>query len=324
MKFQAIAIGLAAAAVSLQAEEPASNAVWTATILRAEQQLKQGNFAEAAETGKKALIMARRFGPSDERLSSNYHLLGLIYREWRHCAEARSNFLHALAVERTASNANPRWVYNSVTGLLTTLCECDDPRGAEKLLRNYESYLHYGSGPLDDAKLLSIRAILATNRKDYTRAEALLRQAIEIMEREKAMSDAMAERGSLATVLYREGRSAESLAESEQAIEYLERKAPEHPALLVAINNAACALGELGRTDEAARMFQRAMAAAENLYGEDNRVTAKIMLSYASLLRENKRSGAIEMQKRGAEAFRRSLRQDTATVDVEELRTGGK
>lgn len=324
MKLVQMTIGLALAVASLQAEEPPANPAWDCAVLRAERQLKQGNFAEAAESGKQALAIARHFGSSDRRLASSYHLLGLIYREWRHCEESRSNFLHALAIRRTEPDVNPRYIYNSVAGLLTTLCECDNPHAAEKVMRSYQSYLQYGSGPLDDAKLLSIRAVLASYRKDYARSEALFRQSLEIMERENSLVEAMVQRSSLATVLYKEGRFAESLAESERAIEYLERAAPQHPALLVAINNAACALADMGRGDDAGRMFQRALSAAETLYGDDNRVTAKIMLSYAALLRANKQSGAADMQKRGSEAFRRSLTRDAATVDVEELRAGGK
>jgi tetratricopeptide (TPR) repeat protein len=90
---------------------------------------------------------------------------------------------------------------------------------------------------------------------------------------------------------------------------------------VAAYNNAACSLADMGRLDESERMFQRALAMASDIYGEDNHVTAKIMLSYARVLREKKESpAAAELQKKGSEAFRRALNRDNGTVDAEELR----
>ena len=194
---------------------------------------------------------------------------------------------------------------------------------ADKAFRTYASELQrYRSDSLDEAKLLSLRAVLARGRKNYGQAEALFRQTIEVMEHTPHASpvEIAVERGNLAVALDKEKRYAESLAESERAIAILEQAAPRHPSLVASLNNAACSLADLGRRDESERVFQRALAAAADLYGEDNRVTAKIMLSYARVLRENKESpAAADWQKRGVEVYRRSLMRDNGTVDMEEL-----
>jgi hypothetical protein len=73
--------------------------------------------------------------------------------------------------------------------------------------------------------------------------------------------------------------------------------------------------------EEAERMFQRALATAAKQFGEDSLFTARIMLNYARVLREDKRSLASEaMQKKGAEALRRALVRDSATVDIQDLK----
>jgi tetratricopeptide (TPR) repeat protein len=297
---------------------------WIVAARRAQEEKKNSKYADAAESAKQALRLAKHFGPLDSKLGSTYHLLGIIYRDWGHCAESRTNYKHAIAIWLQLPQPNPRYVFNSITSLVSVECECDDFAGAEKTYRAYQPELrHYRSNSLDDAQLLSLEAVLARGRKDYARSETLFRQSIEMMEKSPDVQqvELAVQRSSLSVVLEQEGRHADSLAESEHAITFLEHAAPLHHSLLAAINNAACSLAELGRRDESERMFQRALALAAQMYGEENRVTAKIMLSYARVLGENKESpAAADFRKKGIEAFRSALRRDNGTVDVEDLR----
>ena len=328
MKLPTIPVLTALTMLPLMAGDQASTDDWSHLALKAQEQLKQSRFAEAAESGKDALQLARQFGPADKKLASNYHLLGVIYREWGHCSEARTSYVHAIATWRRMSDPNPVYLFRSITSLISVMVECDDFAAAEKTFRVYEPQLErLRSGSLDEANLLSLRAVLARAKKNYVRSESLYHQAIELMDKtpEAKPMEIAVERSSLAVVLDKEGRHAESLAESERAIDFFERAAPQSPSLVAALNNAACALADLGRKDESARTFQRALAGAQDLYGEDSRITAKIMLSYARVLRENKQSpAAADWQKRGSEAFRRSLVRDSGTIDAEDLKTMGK
>jgi tetratricopeptide (TPR) repeat protein len=316
---------MALSAICLSAQDPPPDGPteWRQTALHAQSLMKQAKFAEAADLGQRALQMAKRAGIPDDKLAATYHLLGIIYRNWGHCAESRTNYSHAIAIWRKQSDPNPRYISASIVNYISTLCECDDFNAAKKALRAYEPLLHrYRADIMDDAKLVSLQAVFARINKNYSQSEALFRQSIELMSQAPQATpvDIAAERGNLSVVLDKQGRSAEALAEAQHVISILEKVSPHNASLVAAYNNAACALDELGRKDESARMFQQALAAAADLYGEDNHVTAKIMLSYASVLRHNNQSPEAEVwQKKGAEAFHRALLRDNAIVDVKDL-----
>jgi tetratricopeptide (TPR) repeat protein len=314
----------------LAADQAATEAgrIWRGLAMNAQANVKQSRFAEAAGSGNQALRIAKHFGSSDPRLATSYHLLGIIYREWGRCGEARNNFAHAIAIWRRQPQPTPRYIFNSITSMIGAMCECDEYDAAEKAFRAYAPELQrYTADALDESKLYSLRGVLQRGKKSYGKAESYFRQAIELMEKTPGTNavEIALERSNLAVVFNLQHRYAESLDESERVIEVLGQAFPRHPTLVAALNNAACALADLGRKDESQRMFERALSAAQDLYGEENHVSAKIMLSYARVLRENNQLPAAEaFQKKGAEAFRRSLLRDAGTVDIEELHPPGK
>jgi tetratricopeptide (TPR) repeat protein len=129
----------------------------------------------------------------------------------------------------------------------------------------------------------------------------------------------------LSAVFEHEGRHGDALLEAEQAIAFMQTNAPRDPGLVALLNNAACALFNLGRTDESERMFERALQVASDIYGENNRVPAAIMLNYAELLRQGKQKTASAVwQKRGVDALQHSYAHDTATIEAEALREQNK
>lgn len=313
----------------IAADQPVGGAVaWREAAQQAQSLLKEGRIAEAAESGKRSLEIAKRFGPDDPSLAGTHFLLGSIYRQWGHCPEARAGYAHAIAIWKRQPEPPAHHLFNAMNSLISTLSECDDYSAAEKAFRLYESdMLRYRTEPIDDAKIMSTRAVLASGRKNFADAENYIRQTIQLMEKtpEASPTEIALEHSNLAVVINYQKRYVESLAESRRAIEFLENAAPKHPSLVASLNNAACALAALGRGDESERTFERALAAASELYGEENRIVAKIMLSYARVLRENQQSpAAAQWQKRGSEAFRRSLRHDNGMVDVETLRAAAK
>ena len=327
MKLFSIAVlSTLAMSPSLAQDQAAADieAEWKPVALQAQALQRQTRFAEAAVAGQKALVIAKRFGQSDPRLATTYHLLGIVYRDMGHCAEARASFSHAITVWRRTAEPNRHYLFNSVTSMISTMCECDDFTNAEKAYHTYKTDLEQGrTDALDEAKVVSLRAVLARGRKDYVQAETLYRESIRLLESSPKAKpvEIESERSSLAVVIDKQGRYEESLVESRHAIEFFERVAPRHPSFIASLNNAACSLADLGRKDESERMFQRALDVAKDLYGEDNRATAKIILNYAGVLRQNKQTPAAESwQKRGVDAFRRALIRDNATIDAAELR----
>lgn len=326
MKLPMICVLCMVPAVSPAAEvEPSA---WVKAAREAQAQLQAGRLDAAAAAAKQALQLAKRYGSSDARVASTYHLLGLIHREWGHCAEARSEYSHAIAIWKRQPNPNPKFLFNAMNNHIGLLNECDEFQAAEKMFRTYEpDFQRYRTDAMDDARIFSMRAMLARGRNDYAKSEEMFRESIARMEQAGARPiEIAAERSNLAVILGKRGHHEESLRESLRAIEFFEKAAPRNPTYIAALNNAACSLASLGRREEAERMFERALTAAAELYGEeDNRVSAKIMLSYARVLRENKEAPAAEaFQKKGSEAFRRSLIRDNSIVDAEELKAVGR
>jgi tetratricopeptide (TPR) repeat protein len=302
---------------------PADGA-WGLAAVQAQTLFRQHKLAEAAESAKRALRIAKHDGDSNSHLAASYHQLGNIYRDWGHCTAAKANYSHSIAVWEKLPGAKPQYVFNSIISLLGTLCECNQFAVAEKTFRAYESKLQSSlSGPLDEVQLVSMRATILRARKNYVQAEAYYRQAISLLEQTPGSNPSQSEevRVDLAAVLDQQGRHAESLAESEHVIAFLDHsQSPRAATLVASLNNAACSLADLGRKKESELMFERALSAATEVFGPDSRFAAKIMLNYARVLRENKEIPAAEaMQKKGAEAFRRAVIRDNATVDIGDL-----
>src|SRR6202008_1167109 len=106
--------------------------VWATAAQDAKMRLQQRKFAEAAESAKRALQIAKAFLPSADRMAVSYFLLGNIYRDWGHCTDARVAYSRAIATWEKQPNPKPKFLFNTIVSLLSTLCECDDFKGADK------------------------------------------------------------------------------------------------------------------------------------------------------------------------------------------------
>jgi tetratricopeptide (TPR) repeat protein len=303
---------------------PDSTSEWNVAVREAQDQLGKGKFAEAVESGQHSLQIARRAGAADSKVANSYYLLGLIYHDWAHCAESRANYILAIATLRRQSDPDVQFIFNAEMTLISGLCECDDFDAANKAFRTYEPDLvKYARDSIGQARLLSLKAALFCGNRKYAKAENLFLQAIALMEKTPGASplELAVDRSTLSTVFSKEGRYAEGLAQLGPAIAFFEGSAPRNPSLVASLNNAACILEKMGRNEESERYFRRALTIAQDLYGEDNRVSAIIMGSYARLLRANKQpQTAAEWQKRSAEAARRSAPARVETINAEELR----
>lgn len=295
---------------------------WTQAARHAEALQQEGKSQEALDFARLALQLAKPMGATDDHLASSYYLLGAIYLDSGHCPEARANYARALAIWDKQPDPKPNFMLNSILSAVTTACDCDDYEAAKKLLRTHAQALDRAvTNSRDRAKVLSMQAAIELGSHHYRAAEAFFQQAIALFEAspDSRPLDVAESRSALAMVLGKLKRHEEALQVSLLAIADFDRLSSRHPSLVSALNNAACSLAELDRKQEAARMFERALALATDLFGEDNRSTARIMLSYARVLRENHETPAAEaMNKKGAAAFHRSLLRDGQVINARE------
>jgi tetratricopeptide (TPR) repeat protein len=296
---------------------------WKQVTHTAQSQYAQHQNAEAVASARRALQIAKRFGPTDHRAAVNYYQLGNIYREWAHCSEARANYSHAIAIWEKQPDGRHQFLFDAIANQLGTMCECDEVDAASKQLRVYEPKLKiYQSGPVDEVRVFAIRATIFHLQRKYKQAENYYRQAIQLLERTPGAPPGLLlhQQIDLVTVVNQQGRHAESLAQSQKLIDLYEQAEPDPVGLVWALNNAGCSLTDLGRIEEAQPMFERALRLSNETYGEDNRATAKIMLNYARVLRKTKQTPAADaMLKKGTETLHRSIVRASSTVNVADL-----
>lgn len=213
------------------------NLVWANAVRQAQDQLREGKFAEALDNGLHSLQIAKHSG-SDAQLANSYFLLGSIQRAWSHCGESRKNYILAIAAIRRQSDADVQHIFNAEITLITGLCECGDFDAAGKAFRTYEPDLvKYASGSLDQASLLSLKAAILFGRRKYTEAEKPLLKAIALEKTPAASPIQLAvDRSTLSSVYEKERRYTEGLAQAESAIEFFEHSAPRHPSMVASIN----------------------------------------------------------------------------------------
>ena len=145
------------------------------TLYRANQ------FAAAAEAAKRTLAATRDLDPNSPQRAIVYGLLGDIYRGWgQACGESRADYARAIAIWEKQSHPQPESLFTDLAKLIGAVISCN-PDEAAKLLRDrYRELQRFRSGPIDDAKILLLRAAIAGHRRHYAEAADLFRQALRI------------------------------------------------------------------------------------------------------------------------------------------------
>ena len=103
-----LALSQAAAAPALT-NAAAGPATWALAMQQTKSLSGQHRFTEALATARRALPIARRFGPLDTRLAATYDWLGIIQRDMGACTEAPLNNSHAIDIwsPRQRATASP-------------------------------------------------------------------------------------------------------------------------------------------------------------------------------------------------------------------------
>lgn len=311
-----------AAAQLLAVDQPQPDP-WTVSFRRAIELNSRRQFPESVEAGKQALSEAVKVDPNGHRVAASHYMLATIYRDWLHCSEARTHYARAAAIWKKQSGDFSRVVFMALVSLIGEATECDDPGAAESLYRQHLDELRrYASGPADDARLLGLQANFSFSHGRYADAETDFRQALQKLEEtpHPRLKDVAGIHNALAVALNHQGRTEEGLAEAHRAIALLEASDARTPELAAALNSTASALFLLGRKEESQQVFERALELARELYGDDNRVTAKIMLNYSAVLRANKQKVAAQsMKQKAQQTYHTSQVRGAQSIDVGEL-----
>ena len=303
---------------------------WSTSVKRSEQLDAEGRFPEAAEAAKLALQSAQSFGPTDSRRAIAYLSLGTVYRDWLQCDQSPASLAAGARIWKQQANPDPKdaiYAFATLSSLISEVNECGDPEAAESLFHAYRDDLQrFRSSPLDDARILRLQGEFSRRQRHNGEAQVFFEQALQIMERTGGANPArIAEtRSALATVLTDLGRPERALQVAQQAVAGLEQIDALHPALPDALNTFAYAQFKAGRRQEAARTYQRGVSLARQIFGDDNRMTAVLMINYAVVLKALKRnSEAAAINHEGQEAYRRISLRNARTTDVEELKNVG-
>lgn len=213
---------------------------------------------------KLAAEQAREIVRADPDNADGWRLLGAALRQLGEESEAEEAELRAIA----ASVHDPD-LMNAAQALVA-----NDLPVAERLLRP-----HLKQKPTDVAAI-RMMAELAGRLGRYGDAETLLRRALDLAP---AFSAA---RANLATILYRQNRTIEALAELEALLER-EEDNPSHQNLKAAV------LGRLGSYEEALALYAQVL--------EKLPTQPKIWMSYGHALK------TVGRQQEGIAAYRRAL-----------------
>ena len=306
-------------------EQQSAIAQWDLWVQRSVSLYLDNNFPEAIEACRRALDMTQHLDVNGPQRAITHELLADIYRYCGQWAEARANYARAVVLWEAQTNPDRKHLFTALVSLIGTAVTFD-PNAAAKLLRDrYQDLRRLRSEPLDDAKLLLVRAAISDQRRRFAEAAELFRQALRIVREEPGDNTAgIAElRYLLSDELRYLGHYQASLDEAQQAIALYEGIDRRYPSLPMALNAAASTLFLLGRKEESVEVFKRALDLATTIFGEESRTTAIIMINYARVLRDlRRRQEAAAMDRRGREAFRRTSMPGREIIDAQELRVG--
>lgn len=210
----------------------------------------QGNFKEAAITGRRAVEVAEaQFGPSHPRTALAMKNLAEIYRSTGNYAEAESLAKRALQIVESIGGPE----HPALLNFLNTL------------------------------------ALLYLNRARYTEAESLFQRALKVGEKESGPehADIILIISNLAAVYYEQGRYTEAEKLFKRVLAVREKTlGPNHEHVAHLLNNLAVLYVDLARYGDAEPLLQRALAIRQKLLGPDHPDVAQALQNLGELHRQ--------------------------------------
>lgn len=187
-------------------------------------------------------LMTPVVGPADLRLAQAYYLRGKLYAGTDHPADAETNLRRARSILEQNPDASPERIDAVDEGLASVLRHTRNSVAAAALQREVvaRSERRHGPGSLVVAERRVWLALLLEDNGEYAEAEAAYRTAVPILEREKGLLD---------------------------------------PSVCKAQATFAGLLDRLGKAEEAADYFERALAGLRQVFGEDSAIYGSTIFS---------------------------------------------
>ncbi len=270
------------------------DSTWDTYVNVGERAFENGDFIEAEEMLGEALTEAEAFGEADPRLSRSITSLGKTYLDLSWYERAEPLFSRALTLRQKVAGA-------------------DSPEVAE----------------VDNCM-----GMLKQQQQLYGQAEQFFQKALAILEKaagasSKSVAEVLNNLGKNFD-LQNNGESAEPLLKRAMAIMLLnqqqsvEKGQIPQPSTEVAEceTNLACAYLQVNKPQEAAALFQKALAIDTKMLGEDHPYVAKILDGLASASQKQNQNDSAELFKKQAEAIReKTLGKDHEIIAALDLGT---
>jgi tetratricopeptide (TPR) repeat protein len=276
---------LAALVASAQTEE------WKRAMDEGAKAELLGEYLKAGASYEKASEASAELAPTDTRRVFAWNSLATMYDALGRFADAERAYRRGLReAEQARGISSPE--YSLVLENLATLyLEIGDLPRAEKLARQALAF-YQSEEPREDFRLAVSRNCLAeilTSRAKYRESEALLREAVPVLEKDPlTWSEAGIAINNLAVVRYFRKDYVESERLLVRALDLIEqRMGPDHPMLIRTLDNLASLDKRAGRIDESGARLRRAMGIAERRLGVEHPLYGMVLASYADYLRRH-------------------------------------
>jgi CHAT domain-containing protein/tetratricopeptide (TPR) repeat protein len=226
----------------------------------AEEQLRQGRYAEAISKAQEALNLKERvFGPRHILVAPSFNNLALLLQKTGDYERARLLYERSLQIYSAHGRFDPEFG-GLLSNLATLLSEGQDYTGAQALLERALVVMEESNG---GARLrVQVMTNLAATHRALGRpqaAEALYERALALAERALKQEEVAQVLNNLAVLYTATGRARESEGIYERALTLFERSlGPDHPYVAVTLGNLAAVLAARGELAAAWALHERA------------------------------------------------------------------
>lgn len=246
-----------------------------------------GQYARAEAMMRKSLKLREdKFGPDHDDVASSLNNLAALQEELGQHEQAGALLRRALGIwEKNLGPEHPT-VAIGLNNLAAHFMELGKYEEAEPLLlRSLKIHEAAGPGNLEIARARHNLGNLYSHKREYPRAEVLLRSALKIREDQLGLNHAQVADalGELSTVLMVQGKFAEGMKMTRRELEIREKIfAPDHPRIAGTLGSLAAFHENLRQPEQAAALWLRSLEIYKKHYGVEHPAVTDRFLSLSN------------------------------------------